>query len=215
MTPRRPAGFTLIEVMIALSILTFMAASIYTIMRNATDMQEEERARSDMHTMGRNAMERMRKEIAAAFLSVNETEYWKTEFKAVDRNPIDELDFVSRSHEKHYPDVREGDLAEIGYRSEEDEGGGAFRTLLHREATLVDDDPDRGGVTLAMCHHVRELNFRFYDETKEEWKEEWDTEGSDTPGRLPRAVEIRLELEDEEGRTATFVTRTLLDRLAK
>jgi general secretion pathway protein J len=215
MTLERARGLTLIEVMIALSILAFMAAAIYTIMRNATDMQEEERARADLHTMGRNAMERMRKEIASAYLSTYESEHWKTEFKATDRDPIDEIDFVSRTHEKHYPDVRESDLAEVGYRSEEGQEGMAFRTLLHREAAVIDDRTDRGGVTLPMCHNVRELNLRFYDETKEEWKDEWDTKGADTPGRLPRAVEIRLELEDEAGRTAAFVTRTLLDRLAK
>lgn len=223
MTIRRPSachsngagGFSLIEVMISLSILAFMGAALFTILKNATDMQDEERARSDLHNMGRNTMERMRRELSQAFLSANQTEEYKTHFKATDRDPIDEIDFVTRAHEKHYPDVREGDLAEVGYRSEEGHEDGAFRTLLHREATVIDDRHDQGGLTLPMCHHVRELNFRFFDESKEEWVEEWDTEGADTPLRLPRAVEIRLELEDAEGRTASFSTRTLVDRLAK
>lgn len=212
---RIPGGFTLIEVMISLGILAFMSAALFTILKNATDMQDEERARADLHNMGRNTMERMRKEIGQAFLSPNQTELFVTHFKAVDRDPIDEIDFVTRAHEKHYPDVRESDLAEVGYRSEEGRESGAFRTLLHREATIIDDRPDQGGITLPMCHNVRELNLRYFDEQKEEWVEEWDTEGADTPLRLPRAVEVRLELEDGEGRAASFQTRLLLDRVMR
>jgi general secretion pathway protein J len=152
----------------------------------------------------------MRKELSQAYLSLNQTEHWKTLFKAEDTDPIDEVYFVAKSHEKRYADVKESDLAEIHYTSESDRDGGVFRTLLHREAPIIDDEPERGGTVLAMAHNVRELELRYYDEKKEEWVEEWDSESADYVDRLPRAVEIRLELEDAEGRSQSFLTRTMV-----
>ncbi len=210
MLRNRQKGFTLIEVIISVAILAVMTTSVYMILRNSLEVQEESSARASLAQMGRNAMEIMRSELSQAHLSEHQTEDWKTVFKAEDTDPIDEVYFVAKSHEKRYADVKECDLAEVHYTSESDRDGGAFRTLLHREAPVIDDDPERGGTVLAMAHNVRELELRYYDEKKEEWVEEWDSESSDYVNRLPRAVEIRLELEDEEGRSQSFLTRTLV-----
>ncbi len=196
------------EVVIAVAILAMMVTSVYVILRNSTEVQQESTARASLTQMGRNATEIMRNELSQAFLSQNQTEEWRTVFKAEDTDPIDEVYFVSRSHEKRYADVKESNLAEIHYTSESDRDGGAFRTLLHREAPVIDDDPERGGTVLAMAHNVRELELRYFDHQKEEWVEEWDSESADHANRLPRAVEIRLELEDAEGRSQSFLTRT-------
>ncbi len=198
------------EVIISVGILAMMTSSVYVILRNSTEVQQESTARAALAQMGRNATEIIRSELSQAFLSDNQTEEWKTVFKAEDTDPIDEVYFVAKSHEKRYADVKESNLAEIHYTSESDRDGGAFRTLLHREAPIIDDEPERGGTVLAMAHNVRELELRYFDEKKEEWVEEWDSEASDYAGRLPRAVEIRLELEDEEGRSQSFLTRTLV-----
>jgi general secretion pathway protein J len=208
--PQTQHGFTLIEVIVSIGILAMMTTSMYLILRNSSEVQQESSARAALNQMGRNATEIMRKELSQAYLSQNQTEHWKTLFKAEDTDPIDEVYFVAKSHEKRYADVKESDLAEIHYTSESDRDGGVFRTLLHREAPIIDDEPERGGTVLAMAHNVRELELRYYDEKKEEWVEEWDSESADYVDRLPRAVEIRLELEDAEGRSQSFLTRTMV-----
>ena len=136
----------------------------------------------------------------------------RTQFKGVDRDPIDEIYFVAKAHQKRYAGVKEGDAAEYGYWSEEDRRGGSYRTLVHREAPIIDDDPERGGQVLALSHDVRRLNLRYYDERKEEWLDEWDSESSDQMNRVPHAIEIALELEDREGRTASYFTRIPVKR---
>jgi len=200
----------LIEVIISIAILATMTSSVYLILRNSLEVQEESSARAALSQMGRNAMEIMRSELSQAYLSENQTEDWRTVFKAEDADPIDEVYFIAKSHEKRYADAKECDLAELHYTSESDREGGVFRTLLHREAPIIDDEPERGGTVLAMAHNVRELELRYYDEKKEEWVEEWDSESAEHVNRLPRAVEIRLELEDAEGRSQSFLTRTLV-----
>ncbi len=200
-------GMTLIEVLIAMATLAFMAISVIVVFRNSADVQEDIRARTELSQMGRNAMEMMRREMYMAYVSKQTTEEWQTFFKATDRDPIDEVHFVTRAHEKRYSQSKESDLAEISYVSESDRTGGAFATLIHREDTTIDDEFDRGGIVLPLAHNVRKLNLRYYDNIKEEWLDEWDSEDGEQMNKAPRAVEIILELEDAKGNTASFFTR--------
>jgi type II secretory pathway pseudopilin PulG len=205
----REGGFTLLEVLVAMATMAFIAVTVVIVMRNAVEVAEETRARTELSQMGRNATEIIRRELAMAFVSTELTEEWKTVFKATNRDPIDEVTFVTRAHEKRYANVKEGDQAEISYLSESGPDGG-FQTLLHRESPIVDAEPEKGGTVLALCHAVRRLDLRYFDPLKEEWLDEWDSEGADHAGRVPTAVEIRLELEDKDGREASFATRTLI-----
>jgi len=199
---------TLMELTIAIALIGVIATFTWMTISGASEVSEVVTARTDLSKMGRNAMDIMRRELSQVFVSQNQTEYYKTVFKGIDRDPVDEIYFVSRSHEKRYHGVREADVAEYGYWSESDIHGGNFRTLMHREAPIIDDDPERGGMVHALCHGVRELNLRYYDERKEEWVDEWDSESTDTANRVPKAIEIRLEIEDDDGNSSVFVTRT-------
>jgi len=200
-------GLTLMELMIAILLLAVISVVTFTAVANGTAMGDEANAQRQLTTMGRNALSVLSRELSHSFVSQNQTDYYRTQFKGTDRNPIDEVYFVSRAHEKRYANVKEGDIAEFGYWSEEDRLGGPYRTVIHRESPIVDDDPERGGTLLALCHSVRELNFRYYDQNKEEWVDEWDSEGADTANRVPHAIEIKLELEDKDGRVASFFSR--------
>ncbi len=201
-------GMTLLEVMVAIALIGVISTFTWMTVSGASEVAAESTARTDLNGMGKAAMAVMRRELGYAFVSQNQTEYFKTVFVGIDRDPVDEIYFVARAHEKRYSDTKEADFAEYGYWSEPDVHGGNFRTVMHREAPIIDDDPERGGTVHALCHGVRELQLRYYDDTKEEWVDEWDSEGTDYAGRVPRAVEIRLEVEDDEGRTASFFTRT-------
>lgn len=203
-------GMTLIEILISMAMLAFMAISVVMVIRSSAEVQEDIRDRTELSQMGRNAIELMRREFAMAMVSKQTTEDWVTFFKATDRDPIDEVHFVTRAHEKRYSDAKESDLAEISYTSESDRTGGSFATLLHRHDATIDDQYDRGGTLLPMAHNVRKLNLRYFDTRKEEWVDEWDTESGEQVNRMPRAVEIVLELEDPKGNTASYITRGLI-----
>ena len=198
-------GMTLIEILIAMAVLAFMAISVVIVMRNSTEVQEDIRARTELSQMGRNAIEMIRQEMYMAYVSRQTTEEWQTFFKASDRDPIDEVHFVTRAHEKRYSDSKESDIAEVSLTSES--GTGAFATLLHRSDPTPDDQWDRGGTILPLARNVRRLNLRYYDRDKEEWVDDWDSESGEYANQVPRAVEIVLELEDAAGNTASFMTR--------
>ncbi len=203
-------GLTLIELTLSISIIAIITTISYTVLHGSAEIAQEAEARSDLHKMGRNAMRIMSRELAQSFISQNQTEYFKTVFKAEDRDPVDEVYFVARAHEKRYANRKESNFAEYGYFSESDWHGGNYRTLLHREATIVDDEPERGGTVLAMTHNLRALNLRYFDKNKEEWLDDWDSEGADHMNRVPDAFEVRMELEDDEARVASFFTRIVV-----
>ncbi len=209
-------GMTLLEVVVAIAILATCMALMWGSFAQTADLQESVNRRSDTVAMGRTAMERMAREVSMAFLSthVSPTSSYNTVFKGLDKDPFDEVVFTSLSHEKLYRDAKEGDQTELTwFRGEDDEGGAGLATLLHREAPRIDGDPERGGVVLPLAYRVKSLNLRYYDAVKKEWVDQWDTQGVDTPGRLPRAVEISLTLEDEEEQSRVFSTRTLVNRM--
>ncbi|MEE2829010.1 MAG: type II secretion system protein GspJ [Myxococcota bacterium] len=201
-------GLTLAELLIAIVILAVISALSYSAVSNAADMAEEAQARRQLDSMGRNAVNIMARELSQAFISQNQTDFYRTQFKGTDRNPIDEVYFVARAHEKRYANVKEGDIAEYGYWSEAAGSSAGNRNLIHRESPIVDDDPERGGTLLVLSRSVHSLNLRYYDQRKEEWLDEWDSEGNDTQNRAPDAIEIKLELEDEQGHFASFFMRT-------
>ena len=200
-------GLTLIELTLSISIIAVITTISYSVLHGSAEVAREAEARSDLQKMGRNAMRIIQRELSQSFISQNQTEYFKTVFKAEDRDPVDEVYFVATAHEKRYANRKESNFAEYGYFSESDWNGGNFRSLVHREATIVDEEPERGGRVLALAHNLRSLNLRYYDKNKEEWLDEWDSEGADHMNRTPDAFEIRMELEDEDARTATFFTR--------
>ena len=204
---RSRRGLTLIELTISIGIIAVITTISYSVLHGSATIAKEAEARSDLQKMGRNAMRLMTRELSQSFISQNQTEYFKTVFKAEDRDPSDEVYFVATAHEKRYANRKESNFAEYGYFSESDWHGGNFRTLVHRESAIVDDQPERGGRVLAMTHGLLSLNLRYYDKNKEEWFDDWDSESSDQMNRVPDAFEIRMELEDDEARTAAFYTR--------
>jgi general secretion pathway protein J len=200
-------GVTLVELVVSIAIVAVITLFSFMTIQGATEVAEETAARAELYKMGRNAMEKMSAELTMAFISNQRSEFFQTHFVGTDRDPVDEVYFVARAHEKRYAEVKEADYAEFHYWSEDDMHGGRYRTLMHRESPVVDDDPERGGTVHALCHDVRELNLRWFDSDREEWVDEWDSESSDYAGKRPSAFEIRLELEDSEGREAAFFTR--------
>ena len=67
-------------------------------------------------------------------------------------------------------------------------------------------------VILPLARDVSRFDLRYLDPQDGEWQDSWDTNGADTPGRLPRAVQIVLTIaktdpdDDDEVIERTFVT---------
>ncbi len=219
--PRRgQEGFTLLEAIVAISILVGITAALFIIFNNSARLQEAVKKESEYTAMGRIAMGRIEREVSLAFLSSaraarpggsgdNADETFTTIFVGEDADPMDKLNFTTKSHHKLYKDAKECSLTEIGYYEESDEES-RYYALMHREEDRIDGEATEGGEVMILARSVKELNFRYFDAEKNEWLDEWDTAGQDQLNRLPRAVEVTLIIADEEGDERTWISKVLL-----
>lgn len=132
-------------------------------------------------------------------------------FKYEDASPLPALHFSSFAHQVFLKDAKESDQAEISYFGEVDPEDRQVVNLMRREAPRIDGDWDEGGRAYVLAEGVKELELRFFDPRKDDWTDEWDTEKPEFAGRLPTVVEIKLTIEDEDGKDLSFVTKTRIN----
>lgn len=210
MRRRHPAGFTLIEVTVAVAIL----AGLVTL--TLQNMSNTMRGRDTV-------LEQLRKpKVANALLSqfVRDLRYlWfggltgNAGFvgRHVESNgkDADRIDFVTArparsvalDEENRSEDAPQAQLAEVGYafRPRDD---GRYRELWRREDPYVDDDPTAGGKYTLIYDRVRSFKITYFDRPSEatgkNGQEEWDSRAK---RRVPYAivVDITFDAEEAEG----------------
>ena len=212
-------GFTLLEVMVAISVLVLIGAIVVGTLSNTLKAREMLAANDGVQQSARVAISRLTQELQLAYLTQNvaAVNTFRTLFVSTDNDPADTLWFTALSHRRLYRNTRECDETEITIWAEDDPDYRGLSVLVHREAPRIDGEPDKDGTILPLAHGVKRFDLRFLDGQTAEWENTWDTTGTETPNRLPRAVQIVLvisapDVEDEDELIDhTFVTTVLLD----
>lgn len=210
-------GFTLLEIIVAVSILALIGVLTFETVANALDARDWLEQDDDANQSARIAMDRLHRDFELAWLTPNvqAVNTFKTIFIAKNEDP-DQIWFTSLSHRRIHQDARECDETEITYWTEEDPNNDEALVLLRREAPRIDQEPEKDGTILPLAYGVKTFNVRFLDPTVNEWKDEWDTAGVETPYRLPRAVRIVLEMlapdpdDPERQVTRTYASTVIL-----
>ncbi|MDP8222169.1 MAG: type II secretion system protein GspJ [Candidatus Lernaella stagnicola] len=204
----RRAGFTLLEVLIAIAILGMIVGLIYGSFAATVDSKEKIETGNEIYHEARWAMSKLEDDLGAAFVSKNRNS--KSVFLGLTSDgpggmPMDELHFASFNHVKFNPQARESDQAEVSYFVAENPETGTL-TLYRREDATPDEDNTAGGEFYELCEHVLAFDLAYYDGF--EWIEEWDSRRFDDSAEgdeqqidnqsdemvntLPMAVEVRL-----------------------
>jgi general secretion pathway protein J len=208
-------GFTLLEVILAVSILALVGTMIYggfsqTALNKARVEEDVDHSRI-VHI----ALERMTRELMMAFVSTHlnpspELRSWYTAFIGKDNGREDRIDFTSFSHRRLYRNAKESDQNEISYFVTEHPDDPDIDVLARREQNRIDDDPRRGGKSQILVENVEEFNVEYYDPQLSDWVQTWDTVNAlGQPNRLPTQVRIRLAVKDprRSGKSQVFGTR--------
>ncbi|MGE0791431.1 MAG: type II secretion system protein GspJ [Sandaracinaceae bacterium] len=209
-------GMTLIEVMVAVTILSMVAIITFSgfsqTMRNKRRIEEM----ADRSHVIRSAMERMVREISMAYVSIQVNpnpalQTMNTCFIGGRQGPGHRLDFTSFSHRRLYRDAHESDQNEISYFVTDHPDERSQRVLARREQNRIDQDPQSGGSIQIMVEDVLDLELEYFDHVTGEWTDSWDTRDlTHQPNRLPTFVQIRLTVPDERApnRRRVYGTRT-------
>lgn len=185
-------GFTLVEILIAVAIVSLILTIIYGSYASSIDTMNYTRKKMDAFSMVRLTLSRMNEELTSSFFSEDDKDVM---FSGEERK----IDFISSSHERIFKDSKEYDLSEIGYFTEAAEEGESL-CLWRREDRTPDDDVLEGGEKEKLMEGLKGIEFKYYD--GEEWRNEWD---SKQEFRLPQAVKVILKFPEKELSTTAFV----------
>jgi general secretion pathway protein J len=210
MNARRPSGFTLIEVMLALAILGFITTIMFgSFNQTVINKRVIEGAQDRLHTV-RVALMRMSREIEMAYLSDNENtslSYRRTFLTASSQAAVDEVAFSTFAHQRLREGLNEGDTSVITYYGQRDPDDPRILNLMRRESRrLQAEDPKTlAGEAYILCPDISKVKFSFYDFKKKEWERDWNTTtvGSDY---MPTHVRITLTVVDERGQEVSYAT---------
>jgi type II secretion system protein J len=180
------SGFTLVELLLASSMLAILASTGYVVLSAGARSSQKARCVSTMAANGQRALMLMCRDIREA------VEHQGTRLTSLDVQyegmDADTIDFIAplRRHGQEEPGAT--GRCEIGYYIDNDPGTEA-RWLVRREDSTIDDDVLEGGIVTLAGPYVSELNLEFYDGF--EWVSGWNDQK-----QFPRAVRIGILVTD-------------------
>jgi type II secretion system protein J len=198
---RRSKGFTLIEVLIALSILAMIFGLLYGTLSSTQRLASATEGDSEIYRQAQIALSRMSSELSMVYWTrspITQGSFIGEDLSRFDERresrPADSLSFLALSHPRLARNAPEGDLVRVSYLLDGD--------LLVRQAEL----PEGGQATrIVLAEGVAGLNFRYYDPRAKDWVDRWESGQDPAP---PDGVEIGLTFRDPAGREKIFVSRT-------
>ncbi len=196
----RELGFTLLEVLISIAILTMITALLFGAF-SAMKRSKDGLARlQDRHREGRLAMARITRELQSAFLSAHAPLnqallVQKTLFKGERGTSADRLDFTAFANRRLDRDSHSTDQCELGYFGSANPDSPGTLDLVRRIDTELDLDPDKGGRVEVLATDIDLFDLQYLDAQTGQWQESWDTgQSTGQPDRLPLQVRIILVL---------------------
>ena len=205
---RRQSGFTLIEVMVSIGILSTITLMLWASSQGAFKTKKGVESKMARYRVARLAMDRILRDVQMANLSNNNipgTEQTpRTYFDGVHRPDIDELRFTYFGHQRLYAESKEGDTAAIGYFGQRDKSDGGKLNLWRKETRRIAaeriDNGNIPGEAEVIADDVVKLELHYYEPVRKEWLESWRTNQADgMPNRLPSRVKVKLVIRDDRG----------------
>jgi prepilin-type N-terminal cleavage/methylation domain-containing protein len=202
-------GFTLLEVLVSVSILAVIMASLYGAYTSNVEAIQLVRQGSEVHQVARIVLDRMARDLESIIVGAPTSTASSVlgliaEDREIDGKPADRLDFTTLTHLAFAEGEPLTDLCEVGYFVEEDEEGDGL-ILYRRDDGSVDEDLTEGGHIIELARMITALNFTFEDSEGEVF-EAWTTLSGEHLNRIPPLVVIRITIRDRGEEERTFTT---------
>jgi general secretion pathway protein J len=175
-------GFTLVEVLLAVSLVAMMAKLVFGSLYVTTSAIDTARAKSADEQIVRRTFSLMTDE-----LSVSEsraTAPWMGINGQWDGQPADSIAFLTMGQFRGADSAKDTELVRIVYTRE---GDRLLRFARRNLYSLTDESIEQ----VELATKVKGFNVRYYDGKSQVWLDEWDSRGR--PG-TPKAILIELTL---------------------
>lgn len=204
MSPRpRSGGFTLLEVLLTVTITAVMIGIIYGVLVSTLQARTKLEHNAEMDEAGPVLLKLLSDDIAAAFVPPVPDQPPPAEGEPAPENPAyftgkdntlgageaDELNFVSSRDVWDPVTRRVADFCEVGYYLRANTEDSSVQVLVRREDPYVDDKPASGGSLQEMYRRVKSLKLEYWD--GKEWLNTWGDQDAQKKA-LPQIVKITL-----------------------
>jgi general secretion pathway protein J len=191
--PRPEGGFTLVEVLLAVSLIAVMAALVFGSLFVTTSAIDAARANSADEQIIRSTLRVMIDELSVGKSS--QASPWTGINGQWEGQPADTIAFLTMGQFRGAESTKDTELVRIVYTREGD------RLLRYVRKNLYGlTDESVGQIELAT--KVKAFNIRYYDEKNRLWLDEWDGRGRGTSA--PKALLIELTVLQENAELQTI-----------
>lgn len=189
--PRGEGGFTLVEVLLAVSLVAMMATLLFGSLYVTTSAIDAARTNSANEQIVRSTLRVMIDELSVGVGSA--TGPWMGISGQQDGRPADSVAFLTMGQFRGVESAADTELVRIVYARE---GDRLLRFVRRNLYGLTDDSIEQ----VELATKVKGFNVRYYDGTNNLWVDEWDSRGrSGTPKVL--LIELTVLQENAEVQT--------------
>jgi prepilin-type N-terminal cleavage/methylation domain-containing protein len=193
------AGFTLIEVITAVTILALMAAITFSIVFGAVKRSRIIDARSELEIEADGILRLMIEDLRGCWFTdddnpeiVEDDPFFIGKDSYNRDEPSDGISFLTTAIIPVSPELPSGGIGEVQYSVLESDDG--TLSLYRREQIPAEFPHDDGGGVFEITDRLRSLDIGYSD--GEDWFVQWDSQGQadHEAGFLPRQIRIELTL---------------------
>ena len=184
-------GFTLVEVLLAVSLVAMMATLVFGSLYVTTSAIDAARANSTNQQIVRSTLRVMTDELSVA--RVTTTSPWMGINGQLSGQPADSVAFLTMGQFRGTESAKDTELVRIVYSRE---GDRLLRFVRKNLYGLTDESIEQ----VELANKVKGFNVRYYDGKNNLWLDEWD--GRARPG-TPKALLLELTLLQENAELQT------------
>lgn len=208
--PNRHKGFTIVEILIAMTILAVVMATVYAAYIGTLTLIDETAHGTRVYRMARGSLKRMITDLESV-CRYGDAFRFVSEEQAIRGERVMNLSFLSSAHLDLYEGKTEG-IGRIGYyiKESEDEDCTLMREdRLYRGQQSNDELFRNEGFIL--CEGLRSVIYTFYDKDGEE-HDSWDSREGSQKDKIPAVVAINLSFAnpDNDEHPYRFSTKVYL-----
>lgn len=201
-------GFTLVELLIAIAILSIIMSVVYKSFYASTEGIKRAEVVDDINSTARVIFLKLMDDINSAYLDNSNKTIFVGDSKRDKDLPQDSLSLTSLSNLRMVRDAKETDLYETGYYLKEDydyQRQEKKTSLFRREKKTIGIEPVlEGGEVYELTDEIAGIRFSYFDGAS--WNDKWD---SRITKALPKGVDVEIILFDADKRKRIF--KTIID----
>ena len=187
---RSQGGFTLVEVLLAVSLVALMATLVFGSLYVTTSAIDVARANSATEQIVRSTLRVMSEELSVSRESTNAP--WMGINGLFDGRPADSVAFLTMGQFRGADSAKDTELVRIVYTRE---GDVLLRFVRRNLYGLTDETVER----VELARKVKGFNVRYFDGRANLWMDEWTSAMTGAPKAL--LLELTLLQENEELQT--------------